>query len=475
MNFIQSINMSPESSIREAFEVLSDTFGMVITIVDQQGKLIGIVSVGDLRKGLLVGKGLDDKLKTVMNRSPVTVLEDDISTVEKLSELKLRLDASDVGEGQRRELFAVPVVTAEQYVKGLTTLKILETRSVDYTAKETYHPDSPVPYVLVIGGAGYIGSVLVGQLLDLGWRVRVVDNLTYSKESIEAFIDNQRFEFVNGDICDLNVQVNVIESIDFVVFLAEIVGDPSCEYVPEKAFKTNFLSVSSMATVCDHMQISRFIYTSSCSVYGACNDMNHILTETSELYPVSHYARMKIASEEALFSRKNDLFSPTILRLATVFGVSPRPRFDLVVNTFARNAYFDGEITVYGGNQWRPNVHVADVAKSIISVLRAPLNEVSRRVFNVGNSRANHTIMELAESTKTVFPDTVIKVDGAVVDERNYRVDFSRANNGLGVDPQISVIEGLMELRSVFELGTIKEPYSETYSNILALKEYSRA
>ena len=205
--------------------------------------------------------------------------------------------------------------------------------------------------------------------------------MLYEKKSLNQFLENKNFSLIKKDICDLSVQVEAIKDIDCVVFLAEIVGDPSCEAKPEDALKTNYLAVSSLANLCSYMNINRFIYTSSCSVYGANKNLNKVLDEKSMLNPISHYARIKTMSEKALFSQSNYFFSPTILRLATVCGPSPRNRFDLVVNTFARNAFFAEEINVHGGNQWRPNVHVDDVAKAIIRIIEAPLEKVEKQIL----------------------------------------------------------------------------------------------
>jgi nucleoside-diphosphate-sugar epimerase len=274
------------------------------------------------------------------------------------------------------------------------------------------------------------------------------------------------FSFIEGDVCNLHTQTESIKGIDCVVFLAEIVGDPSCEYLPQTALKTNYLAVNSMATLCAHANINRFIYTSSCSVYGASANPEDLLNEESALSPVSHYARMKILSEQTLFNQLNPLFSPTILRLATVFGHSHRPRFDLVVNAFAKNAYYDESLTVYGGNQWRPNVHVKDVARSIIKVIDAPLNIVKKETFNVGSNSENYTIKSLSELTKKVFQDCTVHVDDSNPDKRNYRIDFSKIKEILGFDHKYSVKDGLKELKEVFELELINKVNDKKHSNI---------
>lgn len=298
-----------------------------------------------------------------------------------------------------------------------------------------------------------------------------MDNLLYDQDSLTSFKKTDKFSFIHGDVCDLHTQIEAIKGIDCLVFLAEIVGDPSCDYVPETALKTNYLAVNSMATICAHTNINRFIYTSSCSVYGASNDSEVMLDEHSELNPVSHYGRMKILSEQVLFNQLNPLFSPTILRLATVFGHSYRPRFDLVVNTFAKDAYFDSKLTIFGGDQWRPNVHVKDVARAIVKVIDSPLEKVKKEVFNVGGNSENYTIKNIADMTSDVYSGCKIFIEDAKVDKRNYRVDFGKIRDVLSFEPKFTVVQGLNELKEVFESGMLKEANDKKYSNIKFLME----
>jgi len=176
-------------------------------------------------------------------------------------------------------------------------------------------------------------------------------------------------------------------------------------------------------------------------------------------------------SEQAVLGISNPLFAPTILRLGTVFGHSHRPRFDLVVNAFAKNAFFKNQIEVFGGDQWRPNVHVDDVSGAIIKVLEAPIEKVSRKIFNVGGSKQNHTVNEIAALTKGVFPEMEIKRSKNLEDTRNYKVDFGKIEKTLGYRANVSVLDGLKDLKSVFEKGEIKNPEDFKYSNIEAIKE----
>jgi len=464
-NLLEARSLRKKCKLREAIELLHGEYGMIVTVLNDDNTLFGIVSSGDLTKALLNGHSLDDTLEIVANKSPIIIESKNLNQNSYLTLIN-QLEKI-VGSDTTGKLFRIPVTNDSSNILGLVTMDMLQTFNKDKKPNHT----SVEPHVLVVGGAGYIGSILTEMILKKGWRVRVLDNLIYEQDSLSSFNKMDRFSFINGDICNLDTQVEIIEDIDCVVFLAEIVGDPSCEYLPQSALKTNYLAVNSMATLCSHTNINRFIYTSSCSVYGASSNPDELLNEQSELGPVSHYARMKISSEQALFNQLNPLFSPTILRLATVFGHSNRPRFDLVVNAFAKNAYYDKSLTVYGGDQWRPNVHVKDVARAIIKVINSPLDKVGKEVFNVGSNDENYTIKNLSELAKTVFQDCKVNFDTANSDKRNYRVDFSKLSDILNFNCNYSIIEGLEELKNIFESGYITDPNNKKYSNIQTLVE----
>lgn len=472
---INAKNLTANASIRDGFEMIAGIFGMIVTIVDDREMLLGIVTDGDLKKALLAGQSIDTELSEVMNSRPVVVMLESLNDQGIADQLSNSLRNNGVDPEDYGDRFGVPVVNQDRKVMGLTTLEILRSFVPGHDNElllphQKIHSGSPT--VLVVGGGGYIGSILIEKLLARDWSVKVLDRFIYTRSVIKKFSEEKRLTIIEGDVCDLNIQVEAISKVDCVVFLAEIVGDPSCEFVPEVALKTNYLAVSSMATLCAHLHINRFVYTSSCSVYGATSDPNSLLDEGSVVNPVSHYARMKVASEKALFSQMSQLFSPTVLRLATVFGWSHRPRFDLVVNTFARDAYKKKYLTVYGGEQWRPNVHVADVAEAIIRVIEAPIDKVSRQVFNVGSNAANYTIEQLARLAAKANPECRVNIEKSAVDLRNYRVDFTKLKAELGYEPTTSVLQGLEELRNAFDTNVIGDLDSIEYSNIEFLKAY---
>ncbi len=315
--------------------------------------------------------------------------------------------------------------------------------------------------VLIVGGAGYIGSILVRRLLEAGYRVRILDNLVYGCGAIRDILKNSNVELMVGDCRHIQSVVSAAKGVDSIVHLAAIVGDPACEQDRQAAQEINFAATRMLIEVAKGQQIERLIFASSCSVYGASE---FIMDERSAVNPISLYAKTKVDSEEVLLRAKSESFHPTVLRLATVFGLSCRPRFDLVVNLLAAKAFQEGTITIYNGQQWRPFIHVRDIAEGILTVLNAPLVLVSGQIFNLGDSRMNHTLSEVAEKIRKVFPNTrVERIDNT--DRRNYRVSFMKIRNQLGYECRWSVEDGILELKWAFEEGKIADYTDVAYHN----------
>ncbi|HLY18364.1 MAG TPA: NAD-dependent epimerase/dehydratase family protein, partial [Bryobacteraceae bacterium] len=236
-------------------------------------------------------------------------------------------------------------------------------------------------WVLVVGGAGYIGSLLVERLLRSGYQVRVLDSLLYGGEPLSHAMRHPNFELLRGDCRNIQDVVKAVRGVDSIVQLAAIVGDPACEQDHTSALEINYAATRMLIEIAKGHGVSRLLFASSCSVYGAA-DVE--VDEQSEARPVSFYGRTKVDSERALLESLTDTFHPTILRFATVFGLSYRPRFDLVVNLLSAKAAQDGVITIYNGDQWRPFVHVRDLVEAVALVLESPARTVAGQIFNVG-------------------------------------------------------------------------------------------
>jgi len=315
--------------------------------------------------------------------------------------------------------------------------------------------------VLVVGGAGYIGSVLCRSLLTAGHSVVSYDKLLYGGASI-AGIDSSRFVRINADTRNISMLRAAIHDCDAVVYLAELVGDPICAAFPEEAHDINELAPICAIKIAKQCGVKRFIYMSSCSVYGSSEDPDTILTETSELAPLSSYAKHKIEVEKVLFA-DGGFPGFCAFRLGTVFGYSHRPRFDLVVNIMTAKAFTDKRIEVFGGKQWRPHAHVRDVADAIMLTLGADEVAVSGQVFNVITDNAR--ISEIADDVKVVMPDIEVTTKGADVDLRNYRVSGEKARNSLGYVPRFTVEAGIRELLVAFGDGRLEDYPAPHYSN----------
>lgn len=322
--------------------------------------------------------------------------------------------------------------------------------------------------ILVIGGAGFIGSKLVRQLLEDGNRVVVLDKFLYGRSSLEGIKDDN-LHIIEGDTRHIETITEAIKGVDAVVQLAELVGDPACDIDPKITNDINYLATHMIAFACRQHKIQRFIYISSCSVYGASGE-GILLNEDAELKPVSLYAKVKLATETFLLRMKNKDFHPVILRLGTVFGMSPRPRFDLVVNLLTAQALKEGNITIFQGEQWRPNVHVYDVSKAIIASLKAPSGLVSGEIFNVGSTDMNFQIKQIGEKIKEFLPETIINVQESSEDKRDYRVNFQKIYKVLGYETQHSLAEGIQEIIQFFKTNDIN--YKEDrFSNVRFLRK----
>ena len=259
----KSLTLKKTDTIKSAFELLKGQFGSIVCVLSEDNILTGVVSEGDLRRAILKGFPLDTQLEKVQNVNPTYVYESELKS-KKIVKSKINLDTLN-------KPIIFPIVDANKRLLKISNIEnlieILQNKEQKIALSKGHKP-----HILVVGGGGYIGSVLTDFLIKKNWRVKVVDMMLYEKKSLDKFINNENFSLVKKDICDLSVQVEVIKDIDCVVFLAEIVGDPSVNAHPEDSLKTNYLAVNSMANLCSHMNINRFIYTSSCSVYGFANE-----------------------------------------------------------------------------------------------------------------------------------------------------------------------------------------------------------
>ncbi len=313
-------------------------------------------------------------------------------------------------------------------------------------------------HILVIGGAGYIGNVLVDKLLEDNYRVTVLDKLIYKNgESIVNFIDNPNFSFVYGDFRHLELIKSEIKDVTDVVLLASLVGDPICKKYPELAKDINETATIKLINNLNNRGIDRYIFTSTCSNYGLRED-DKPATEESELNPKSLYAETKIAVENYLIENVEMFdFAPIILRISTAFGLSRRMRFDLTVSEFTRELTIGNELLVYDENTWRPYCHVRDISEAIVGVLQSSAEKVRGKVYNVGSDENNLTKKMIVDLITDELGEGKVKYKIGGFDPRNYRVSFSKIYRELGFNADYNIKDSIKKLIYLIKRGLFSD------------------
>lgn len=321
--------------------------------------------------------------------------------------------------------------------------------------------------ILVTGGAGYIGSVLVRILLEQGHQVRVIDNLMYGGESIIDLLEHPNFEFVKGDIRNKADVQKAVKDIYAVAHLAAIVGDPACAKNPELTREINTQGSEMLYEIANEAGVQRIVFASTCSNYGKMDDPSKFVNEDSNLAPVSLYAETKVAYEKFLLNQdKSNSAKPTCLRFSTVYGLSPRVRFDLTVNEFTKELALDRKLVIFGEQFWRPYCHVRDLARSVVMVIEAPEEKVAFNVFNVGNTDENYQKQMIVEEILKVIPEGKVEYVEKNEDPRDYRVNFDKIKNELGFEITLTVPEGIRNMYKAIKEGFVSNPDEPKYKNI---------
>jgi nucleoside-diphosphate-sugar epimerase len=322
------------------------------------------------------------------------------------------------------------------------------------------------PTTLVTGGAGYLGSIVIDELLRAGHAVRVLDSLIHgSVPSLLGVWGEEPFAFVRGDVRDSETREEALAGTMSVVHLAAIVGDPACARDPELARSVNAEATHALLHDAERAGVQRFVLASTCSNYGKMVDGDAYATEDWELRPVSLYAETKVEAELDALHRSHDGFATTSLRFATVYGSSPRMRFDLTVNEFARDVLLSGELVVYGEQFWRPYVHVRDAARAVVAALQAPVEAVSGEVFNVGATSQNYRKVDLVELLTDRVPRATVRYVHRDEDPRDYRVSFDKVRERLGFEVTRTVPNGIDEVIGLLRSGLLADPFADVYRN----------
>ena len=324
--------------------------------------------------------------------------------------------------------------------------------------------------ILVTGGAGYIGSVVCKDLIEIGYKVTCLDNLLFGDASVKGLIANKNFKLIKADINSKNDIDLILSSNKFfgLIHLAAIVGDPACKLYKELAINTNWEASRYIYDCSKKNQVEKFIFASTCSNYGKMDKETNMLDENGVLAPVSLYAELKVKFENYMLSemKKFDGFSVTSLRFSTVYGLSPRMRFDLTVNEFTKELALKKELVIFGEQFWRPYCHVKDFSNAFITVLKSPIQKVAYNVYNVGDTDENYTKQMLVNEIKKVLPDSKIKYISKNDDPRDYRVNCDKIKRELGFKISKKVPEGIVEVNRLIKEGIIQDPENQKYYNI---------
>lgn len=323
--------------------------------------------------------------------------------------------------------------------------------------------------VLVVGGAGYLGSVLTDRLLAAGHQVTIYDCLAFGREPIAPLLARGA-RLIHADIQDAELVSRAVSEHDAVILLAGLVGEKACAQDPHRTVAINVLGCIGVMEACRYHGTTRFIFASTDSCYGV---QTGIITEHNPLAPISLYAETKKLLEERILtawrettaSGVADGFRPIILRMGTLYGLSPRMRFDLVVNILTWKACAENTISIYGGEQWRPFVHVADAAEAYVRALDAPADVVAGEIFNVGSNDQNIQIRDLGRLVAAEFPGVETRHVDQPPDLRDYYVDCSKIERVLGWRAQRSLNDGVREIRYAVESGRFGNTLAPVYQN----------
>jgi nucleoside-diphosphate-sugar epimerase len=317
--------------------------------------------------------------------------------------------------------------------------------------------------VMITGGAGYIGAILTPKLLAAGFGVNVLDLYLYGDDVLAASRGNSELKEFKGDIRDTAIVERALAGCDAVIHLACISNDPSFELNPNLGKSINYDSFRPLVRAAKRAGVRRFIYASSSSVYGIKDDPE--VTEELPLLPLTDYSKFKALCEQVLAEEREPGFTTLTLRPATVCGYSPRQRLDLTVNILTNHAVNNGKITVFGGGQLRPNLHIEDMTDLYVECLRYPDDLIDGRIFNAGYE--NHSVMAIAEMVRGVVGPQVGIQTTPTDDNRSYHVSSAKIKRELGFAPRHTIVDAVDGIVSAFKAGKLPNPMNEIrYYNI---------
>lgn len=326
-------------------------------------------------------------------------------------------------------------------------------------------------HILITGGAGYIGSLLTSELLRQNYRVTLLDSLLFGGESILPFMSHPNFHFIKSDVTEPRAIRDAVkrdwQKPDAVVHLAGIVGFPACQAVGKQvSWKYNVEATKLVFEQSADLGVERFVFASTYSNYGYSEDGKPV-TEETPLRPQSLYAETKIAAEEYLLSQKDAACAPLIFRFATLYGISPRTRFDLIVNQFVLEAFTKRHLIIYQRGYSRSFVHVRDVVRGVIMGLQAEQSKIRGQVFNLGTDNGNYSKNDIVGFVLKRMPETIVEYKDLTFggDMRDVTVSFEKVRRVLGFETALNVDDGVREVLFALKSGLIKDPTDDRYRN----------
>jgi nucleoside-diphosphate-sugar epimerase len=322
--------------------------------------------------------------------------------------------------------------------------------------------------ILVTGGAGYVGAVLIPKLIKEKYQVKVLDWYIYGENIFENYTNNPNLIQIKGDIRDNILLTKLLKDVDAVIHLACISNDPSFELNRKLGKSINYDATKKLTDISKKLGVKRFIYASSSSVYGIKDEKQ--VTEDLSLQPLTDYSKYKALSEKYILTKQDKDFTVLILRPATVCGYSPRMRLDLTVNILTISALVKQEITVLGGSQTRPNIHIEDITDLYVKALNYPKSKIAGKIYNAGYE--NYSVLEIAEMVKKIIKNKNIKiVVKSTNDNRSYRISSDKIKKELDFIPKHSVLDAIKDIKKAYENNKLPQPLDDTrYYNIRTMK-----
>ncbi len=454
---LSKIFVSKNSKIIEVLNIFEISGINMALVVDKKNRFIGVITSSDIRRGLIKGLDKNSNISKIINYSPLYLKNpidenqiSDVITSPKFNEINPSF---------------IPILNKKKIPKSIVDKQNLNFRFLNKEKSNLIKPR-----ILLLGGAGYIGTTLAEKLLKLKFKVTIFDKFVYlSKNKLKKKLNNKNLKLIKGDTRDIEKTFEVLKNNDIVVHLAELVGDPLCEQRPSKTYSINYLASLGISNICNDLGISKFIYISSCSVYGSRSD-EKLSDENAPINPLSVYAKLKALCEKTIIRNSGNFFRPCILRLGTVFGASLRPRFDLVLNTFAGQVANKKKIQIFGGDQWRPFVHVNDVSDVIIKIIKLDRKITSGQIFNIASF--NLKLSQVGEKIKKIFPNAEINNLKSNFDKRNYRVSTKKSKQILKFKPKFNLERGIKDLVTFINKNKIVNIKRKKYLNILNAEKF---